>query len=122
MDPLQLRRGFFHLKIFGVFIINIYKMAKIIRLTESDLTRLVKKIVKEQMEMEDPSEDYFRIIDIVANHAMEEEGDLDEVERCITEIYKIMNDANSDDELSDDQVDEIFNYAEEVIEQLESMF
>jgi len=97
-------------------------MAKIIRLTESDLTRLVKKIVKEQMEMEDPSEDYFRIIDIVANHAMEEEGDLDEVERCITEIYKIMNDANSDDELSDDQFDEIVNYAEGVIEQLESMF
>jgi len=97
-------------------------MAKIIRLTESDLTRLVKKIVKEQREMEDPSEDYFRIIDIVANHAMEEEKDLDEVERCITEIYKIMNDANSDDELSDDQFDEIVNYAEGVIEQLESMF
>ena len=30
--------------VFGVFIINIYRMAKIIRLTEKGLTRLVRKI------------------------------------------------------------------------------
>lgn len=95
-------------------------MKKIIRLTESDLRRLVKKLAKEQME--DPTEDYYRIIDIVANHAMEEEDDLDEVEKCITEIYKIMNEASADEELSDEQADEIMDYGSDVIRELETMF
>jgi len=94
-------------------------MKKIVRLTESDFKRLVKKLVKEQME--DPTEDYFRIIDMVANHAMEEKEDMDEVERCITEIYKIMKDASTDEELSEDQADEIIDYASDVIEELETM-
>lgn len=96
-------------------------MKKIIRLTESELTKLVKRIVKEQSSMGDHSEDYFKIIDIVANHAVEEEGDFDEIERCVTEIYKIMHEAEADDELSDEQADEIIEYGAQVIEQLENM-
>jgi len=59
-------------------------MKKIVRLTESDLRKLVKKLAKEQME--DPTEDYFKIIDMVGNHAMQEEDDLDEVEKCINDL------------------------------------
>ena len=52
-------------------------MKKITRITESDITRLVKKIVNEQRREDDPTEDYFKVIDMVANHAMDEEDDLD---------------------------------------------
>jgi hypothetical protein len=97
-------------------------MKKILRLTESDLTRLIKKIVNEQRREDDPTEDYFKIIDIVANHAMQEEEDLDEVERCINEIYKIMHESYQDDDLSDEQADEIIDYAKEVVKELETMF
>ncbi len=93
---------------------------KIDRLTESDLRKLVKKLAKEQME--DPTEDYFKIIDMVGNHAMQEEDDLDEVEKCINEIYKIMEEAYRDENLSDEQADEIINYGGEVVKELESMF
>jgi hypothetical protein len=96
-------------------------MKKMVKLTESDLTRLVNKIVKEQRREEDPTEDYFKVIDIVANHAMVDEDDLDEVERCINEIYKIMEEAYRDDDLTDDQADEIINYGGEVVKDLESM-
>jgi hypothetical protein len=95
-------------------------MKKIVRLTESDLRKLVKKLAKEQME--DPTEDYFKIIDMVGNHAMQEEDDLDEVEKCINEIYKIMEEAYRDENLSDEQADEIINYGGEVVKELESMF
>lgn len=95
-------------------------MKKIVRLTESDLRKLVKKLAKEQME--DPTEDYFKIIDMVGNDAMQEEDDLDEVEKCINEIYKIMEEAYRDEDLSDEQADEIINYGGEVVKELESMF
>ena len=97
-------------------------MKRTVRITESDITRLVKKIVNEQRREDDPTEDYFKIIDIVANDAMDEEDDLDEVERCINEIYNIMHEAYQDDDLSDEQADEIIDYATEVVKELETMF
>jgi hypothetical protein len=36
--------------LFGIFIIKEFNMAKIVRLTERDLTRLVRKVIKEQTE------------------------------------------------------------------------
>jgi hypothetical protein len=97
-------------------------MKKITRITESDITRLVKKIVNEQRREDDPTEDYFNVIDIVANHAMDEEDDLDEIERCINEIYKVMHEAYQDDDLTDEQADDIIDYAKEVVKELETMF
>jgi hypothetical protein len=50
-DPLLKRRGFFHLKIFWkfwVFIGNDYTMKKVLRLTENDLIRIVKRVINEQ--------------------------------------------------------------------------
>ena len=97
-------------------------MKKITRITESDITRLVKKIVNEQRREDDPTEDYFKVIDMVANHAMDEEDDLDEIERCINEIYQVMHEAYQDDDLTDEQADEIIDYAKEVVIELETMF
>ena len=97
-------------------------MKKITRITESDITRLVKKIVNEQRREDDPTEDYFKVIDMVANHAMDEEDDLDEIERCINEIYKVMDEAYQDDDLTDEQADDIIDYATEVVKELETMF
>ena len=97
-------------------------MKKITRITESDITRLVKKIVNEQRREDDPTEDYFKVIDMVANHAMDEEDDLDEIERCINEIYKVMHEAYQDDDLTDEQADDIIDYAKEVVIELETMF
>ena len=97
-------------------------MKKITRITESDITRLVKKIVNEQRREDDPTEDYFKVIDMVANHAMDEEDDLDEIERCINEIYEVMHEAYQDDDLTDEQADEIIDYATEVVKELETMF
>ena len=97
-------------------------MKKITRITESDITRFVKKIVNEQRREDDPTEDYFKVIDMVANHAMDEEDDLDEIERCINEIYKVMDEAYQDDDLTDEQADDIIDYATEVVKELETMF
>ena len=97
-------------------------MKKVTRITESDITRLAKKIVNEQRREDDPTEDYFKVIDMVANHAMDEEDDLDEIERCINEIYKVMHEAYQDDDLTDEQADDIIDYAKEVVKELETMF
>ncbi len=90
-------------------------------MTEADLTRLVKKIVKEQDSMNDPSDDYFKMIDMIANYAVEEEGDSDELERCIHEIYSLMQEVEFDEEISDELADEIIHYGYEVVNELESM-
>lgn len=81
-----------------------------------------KPLVNEQESMDDYTYSYYTIIDMSRNNAMMEEGDLDEIEKYINDIYKIMNEAQFDKELSDEQADEIINYATEVIEELESMF
>ena len=64
-------------------------MSKIIRLTESDLTRLVKTIV-EQHRIDDHSDQYFMAIDEVANYAMNDAFGEEDIEAAIDEISEIM--------------------------------
>ena len=97
-------------------------MGKIVRLTESDITRLVKKILNEQERIDDPSDKYFMEIDYVANYAMDEAMEPEDVEAAIDEISGIMHDADSDEDLSDDELDDIISYGGQVIMELESMF
>jgi hypothetical protein len=94
---------------------------KIIRLTESDLTRLVKKIV-EQHRIDDLSGKYFSDIDYIVNYAMDEVMEPEDIEAAIDEISDIMMEADSDDELSDDELDDIISYGGQVIMELEDMF
>ena len=97
-------------------------MNKIVRLTEADLTRLVKKIVNEQGRIADPSDKYFFEIDYIANYAMDDAFEQEDIEAAIDEISDIMDAADSDDELSDDELDEVISYGGEVIRELEGMF
>ena len=97
-------------------------MSKIIRLTESDLTRLVKKIVEEQHRFDDHSDQYFMAIDEVANYAMGDAFEQEDIEAAIDEISDIMQAADSDEDLSDDELDEVISYGGEVIRELEGMF
>jgi aspartokinase len=95
---------------------------KIIRLTESELTKLVKKVIEEQNRNNDPSDQYFMAIDYIANYAMDESMESEDIEAAIDEISDIMHASNSDDELSDDELDEIISYGGQVIMELENMF
>jgi len=101
-------------------------MKKIVKLKESDLNRLVKRVVKkviqEQERIDDPSDKYFMEIDYIANYAMDEAMELEDVEVAIDEISDIMHDADSDEDLSDDELDDIISYAGQVIMELENMF
>jgi len=94
---------------------------KIIKLTESDLTRLVKKIIKEQQRIDDHSDQYFMAIDEVGNYAMDDAFEQEDIEAAIDEISDIMQAADSDEDLSDDELDEVISYGGEVIRELEGM-
>lgn len=96
-------------------------MKKTVRITESDITRLAKKIVKEQRRSEKPSEHYFMAIDEVANYAVDEAFDEEDIEAAIEEISDIMHTADSDEDLSDDELDDIISYGGQVIMELENM-
>ena len=80
-------------------------MVKIIRLTEADLTILIKKIVNEQERIDDPSDKYFMEIDYIANYAIDEAMEPEDIEAAIDEISDIMGEADSDEDLSDDELD-----------------
>ena len=96
-------------------------MKRTVRITESDITRLVKKIVNEQERIDDPSDKYFMEIDYIANYAMDEAMEPEDIEAAIDEISDIMGEADSDEDLSDDELDEVISYGGEVIRELEGM-
>ena len=96
-------------------------MVKIIRLTEADLTILIKKIVNEQERIDDPSDKYFMEIDYIANYTIDEAMEPEDIEAAIDEISDIMQAADSDEDLSDDELDEVISYGGEVIRELEGM-
>ena len=97
-------------------------MKRTVRITESDITRLVKKIVNEQERIDDPSDKYFMEIDYIANYAIDEAMEPEDIEAAIDEISDIMGEADSDEDLSDDELDDIISYGGQVIMELESMF
>jgi hypothetical protein len=95
-------------------------MKKTIRLTESDLINLVQKIVKEQEEG-NSFEEYMDNLDHIANefhrNITEEELDL-----ILTEMEYMLESAVEEDELSDDELEELHEYANDLARELEFEF
>jgi hypothetical protein len=99
-------------------------MKKTVRLTESDLIKLVQKIVKEQ-ELDDDEENVFEehmmTLDHIANHFNRNTTE-EELDFMISEIEYEVGSAIRGDELTDDQLDELTEYANFLVDELMSEF
>ena len=92
-----------------------------IRLTESELINLIEKIIKEQLEFNNVFEEYMIAIEQVSNEFDREttEEDFDDI---ISEIEHIVDSAVKDDELSDNQIEELHDFANDILRELEFEF
>ncbi len=77
-------------------------MKKIVKLTERDLTRLVKKVIKED---EDTFMSYEEKLDNMKDT-------LDDIEG---ELYSIENDIDKDNDLGRDEKEELLDYVNQLI-------
>jgi hypothetical protein len=96
-------------------------MKKTIRLTESDLINLVQKIVKEQSYDESAFEEHMGTIDHIANHFNHETTE-DELDFMLTQIEYELDSAVRGGELTDDELEELYDYANDTARELEMEF
>jgi hypothetical protein len=100
-------------------------MKKTVRLTESDLIKLVQKIVKEQELYDDDTENVFEehmmTLDHIANHFNQNTTE-EELDFMINQIEYEVESAIRGDELTDDQLDELTTYADFLVDELVSEF
>lgn len=92
-------------------------MKKKIRLTESDLINLVQKIVKEQEE-ENAFQEYMDALDHIANE-FDRDTTEEELDLILTEMEYMLESAVTDGELSDDELEELHDYASDLARELE---
>ena len=99
-------------------------MKRIVRLTESELMKLVGRIVKEQEEMEDDENafnEHMITLDHIANHFNRNTTE-EELDFMIDEIEYEVGSAMKEELLSDEELDELVDYAEFLIDELVSEF
>jgi len=96
-------------------------MKKLLRLTESDLIKLVQKIVKEQSYDESAFEEHMGTIDHIANHFNNETTE-DELDFMLTQIQYELDSAVRGGELTDDELEELYDYANDIARELEMEF
>ena len=99
-------------------------MKKVVRLTESELMKLVGRIVKEQEEMEDDENafnEHMITLDHIANHFNRNTTE-EELDFMIDEIEYEVGSAMEEELLSDEELDELVDYAEFLIDELVSEF
>jgi hypothetical protein len=82
---------------------------KIIKLTESDLMRLVKRVIKEREERPLVDEYIKMIDDIVDYHSDGKYNDM------IDDLNNLLDTVADDNDLSDEDVDEIYEYYDSII-------
>ena len=95
-------------------------MKKIVRLTESELMNLIGRIVKEQEEMEDDEnafDEHMITLDHIANHFNSNTTE-EELDFMIDEIEYEVGSAMKENLLSDEELDELVNYADFLIDEL----
>jgi hypothetical protein len=96
-------------------------MKKTIRLTESDLINLVQRIVKEQSYDESAFEEHMGTIEHIANHFNNETTE-DELDFMLTQIEYELDSAVRGGELTDDELEELHDYANDIARELEMEF
>ena len=94
-------------------------MKKIIRLTETDLARIVKRVIKENEE--NRFDFYMEELSEFANKldwdGLDIEGE--EMEYFVDEIYQIVHNAKQDDNLSKDEISQIEGFAIGIVSRLD---
>lgn len=96
-------------------------MKRKLRLTESDLINLIGKIMKEQSYDESAFEEHMGTIDHIANEFHNEMNE-DELDFLLTQIEYELDSAARGGELSDDELEELHDYANDVARELEMEF
>jgi len=90
---------------------NIIMKKRLIRLTESDLMRLVKRVIKER-EKKSLLDRYMDMMDeIVSEYSSE---DYYENMNMLEDLDSLVNSAEKNQDLSDKDIDEIYYYYDEI--------
>lgn len=94
-------------------------MKKVTRLTEGDLTRIVKRVIKEN---EENSFDFYmeelgEFVNKLDWEGLDVEGE--EMEYFVDEIYQIVHNAKQDGNLSKDEISQIEGFAMGIVSQLD---
>jgi hypothetical protein len=92
-----------------------------VRLTESDLIELIKRAINEQSYEESAFEEHMGTIDHIANQFYDEITE-DELDFLLNQIEYELDSAERGGELTDDELEEIYDYANDVARELEMEF
>ncbi len=92
-----------------------------LRLTESDLIELIKRAINEQSYEETAFEEHMGTIDHIANHFNNETTE-DELDFMLTQIQYELDSAVRGGELTDDELEELYDYANDIARELEMEF
>ena len=96
-------------------------MKKTIRLTETNLINLVRRIVKEQSYEESAFDEHMGTIEHIANDFNNETTE-DELDFMLTQIEDELDFAVRGGELTDDELEELYDYANDIARELEMEF
>ena len=86
-------------------------------ITESKIIKVIKRLVKENDNNNDVLYDYMRNLDYIAGQ-FDEDTTEEDLEYILGQIESEIQSAIQDDELTDDQIDELVNYGDEVTREL----
>ena len=97
-------------------------MPKIVKLTESDLMKLVERVLRESKdENENAFDEIMQNLDHIANN-FDRNTTEEELEELISEIEYEVESAIRGEELSDDELDELVTYSDFLVDELVSEF